>query len=268
MAYGGKSQLRSYPTSKATPQTNMFLPKSKWKCLWAWESAGNGLTPFTQTEAHIRWLKCAAQKIELLLHKQQELLRMFSQVLPKSDRENNHASKPTPKLIRESEWGAFHMRSAVKGNDASISIVLHSRNSDKEQTVPSLHGTHGKGGRLFAPWWAILKSAIKLKRKQQDKAVTKQDGQTTSTCTLTFQYPRSARNKYRMLPPWDTSAPHKRKKNTEVGHLKTQTWSFQGDTLQLSVSYGLTASPFTGCTILGNPVGPLKFRLLPAKMDE
>lgn len=56
----GKSQLCSHPTSKATPQTDMFLPRSKWKCLQARESAGNQL-PSTQTQANIRRLKAAAQ---------------------------------------------------------------------------------------------------------------------------------------------------------------------------------------------------------------
>lgn len=75
---GLQKKLCSYPTSKATHQTDMFLLTSKWKCLRAWESAGNELSslPSTQTRANIRQLK-SAPKISLLLHKQQELLRMF-----------------------------------------------------------------------------------------------------------------------------------------------------------------------------------------------
>lgn len=154
------------------------------------------------------------------------------------------------------------MRSAVRGNDCT---VLDSRNSGKKLTVPLIHGTHGKGRWLF--------TLVMSHPEVRDKAEKKTERQNYQA-----RWP-DYRHIYHNLPVSQVSKEQTQNAAT-TGHLRPaqQEKQHQGGSSKnsgmkfpsrhSSVSCALTASPFAGCTIVGNPVGPLNCRLRPAKMDE
>lgn len=173
---------------------------------------------------------------------------------------NNRASKPVPK-VKENEHRVM-FKTAVKGNDTVfINTILNFTNCNKEEASVSLHGIYWKGHWLFIQEISSLEVCYKAEEKNHKtkQLQSKMDRLQTpipqpSLQTLTTIPGRSEEQVKRA---------DKSKKNTpELGNLKTQLWSLQGDTASLTFRYGRTmASLLTRCTILG-PLSPTLSRYM------
>lgn len=185
-------------------------------------------------------LKSAGPQIQLLLRKQQELLRMFSLKCDKTlikqiiFKTNGQSSR---------EWTGSLSHSKLQSSSEEPHLcwydtkILQTVSTSKNHTIlyhPYLAHTHWLFTQLISSLEVCHSSEQQIKNTKQLKAKwTDQRQALQPSITDLDGYPRSEQGKSRMVPPQNTSPPSPRgKKNTKgLGNLKTQLWNLQGDTL-------------------------------------
>lgn len=163
----GKSQLRSYPTSKATQQTNMFLPTSSGNVYELENQLGLDSLLHKHRLTSASWNLLPKKFCCCYISN-----RNFRECFPLNStkfwwRKKIQLQKPVPRLIKECEQGAFHIQNSSEREGCSFRYFIKFHKCHEEQMIPSLHGTYWKGHWLFLSVMSHPEVCYKAERKRK-----------------------------------------------------------------------------------------------------